>query len=125
MKRLAVMLLSVALLLSVTACGGTGGASNAVSEDDLIGTWEREFTNSDGEEIGQILEIYKGGTGHFTITHDNGEGDNNYDGTWEMEDDVLNFTYTFVTIGLTFDPSSDPVSLVRVDDSSAIFYKAG
>ena len=124
MKRLIALILAAALALSLAACANNeSNTADIVSEDDFIGTWEREFTNSDNEKIKQTIEIYKGGTGHFTITHYDGEADNNYDGTWELNDDVLNFTYTFVTIGLEIDKSSNPISLIRVDDSDAIFNK--
>ena len=126
MKRLIALLLAAALALSLVACGNNANnTTDTISEDDFIGTWEREFTNSDNEKIKQTIEIYEGGTGHFTITHYDGEADNNYDGTWELNDDVLNFSYTLVTIGLKIDKSSNPVSLIRVDDSSAIFNKIG
>ena len=45
MKRLIALLLAAALALSLVACGNnTNNTTDTISEDDFIGTWEREFT---------------------------------------------------------------------------------
>lgn len=120
------MLLVVIMSISLVACGGNNTSSDenvvSVTKDDYVGTWKRIFFNSDNECVTQIVEIYKGGTGHFTIRK-SGESDSNYNATWELNDDVLNFTYSSVTIGLELDIASAPHTLIRVDDDSAIFEK--
>ena len=133
MKKPLLIVLTLAMLLSLCACGGGGqnaevpnaSTETAITKDSYIGTWKRVFVNDDNETITQTLEVYKGGTGKFTIHYGKeGKSDSNYNATWEINDDVLNFTYgsvASVTIGLELDVSTDPNILVRVDDESVIY----
>lgn len=133
MKKIIALLLVAVLCFSLVACGGgddTQISNNASSEPDVtelkdyaIGTWERSFTTSTGENIKQVMEIYKGGTGKFFIYSNN---DGTFPATWEIQDDVLNFTYSSpvtATYGFTLDTEGGLLTLTRVDDSSAIFTK--
>ena len=50
----------------------------------------------------------------------------NYNATWEINDDVLNFTYGSiapVTLGFELDVSANPNTIVRVDDKTVIYEK--
>lgn len=132
MKKPLLIVLALALLLSLCACG-SGGQNAEVSNDstetkeNFIGTWKRVFVNSDNETITQTLEVYKGGTGKFTIHYGSGnQSDSNYNATWEINDDVLNFTYGSiapVTLGFELDVSANPNTIVRVDDKTVIYEK--
>ena len=151
MTKTITLLFTFTLMLMFVACGGNStfdkenvnnastnmprGVSTTAPEEESIdkndtklylGTWEREFTINDNENIKQTLSIYKGGTGRFVIHHYNGERDSDYTATWEITDEVLNFSYgSFITLGLEIDTSSIPISLVEVANSNAIFYKVG
>ena len=127
MKKIVAMLLVVIMSISLVACSGNNASSDenvaSVTKDDYIGTWERIFFNSNNEAVTQIMEVYKGGTGHFTIRK-SGESDSNYDATWELNDNILNFKYGSTPIGFEIDMSTDPYTLIRVDDNTAIFEKS-
>ena len=143
MKKVVVLILAVVICVALVACGGKieAQSENNVSQitssvvadsseqdvielkDYAIGTWERHFTTSDGEEVTQVMEIYKGGTGKFIIYSNN---DGTFHATWETQDDVLNFTYSSpvtATYGFILDADSEVITLTRVDDSTVIFTK--
>lgn len=69
------------------------------------------------------MDVYEGGTGLFTIKHDNGDSDNEYTSTWEMDGEVLNLTYSGRTTGYKLQSTDDGTTLTRVDDDSAVFKK--
>lgn len=117
MKRLFTLVLSLIVVLSLCACGGKDLA------EEVIGTWEREVKSDSGDTIKQIIEVYKGGTGSYHYEHENEHKHGSFDATWEIKDDILNLTYTFVTRGFSIDTSTQPMTLTEVSDSSAIFYK--
>lgn len=113
MKKCILSLSALLLIVLLLGCGQP-------STDAYLGTWSRSDTNN-GDTFTQIIEIYKGGTGHFTIKHSNGESDNSYTATWEIKDNTLNFKYSHVTIGLELNGSKD--SLVSVDGTKKLYTK--
>ena len=127
MKKTVSLILALMMCLSLCACGGNGDTNTpaesqpAELKDSVLGTWERKFTTSEGQNVKQIIEIYKGGTGKFLIYSD---GESSYQASWEIKDDVLNFTYSHITLGLILDATVEPMTLTRVDDDSAIFVKS-
>ena len=135
MKKPLLIVLTLAMLLSLCACGGGGQSAEvpnastetAITKDSYIGTWKRVFVNSDNDTITQTIEVYKGGTGKFTIHDGSGkQSDSYYNATWEINDDVLNFTYGSVaslTLGFELDVSTTPNTIVRVDDETIIYKK--
>lgn len=136
MKQIVSLILALALCLSLCACGGGNDAPQATDtpaetpplelKDYVLGTWERNFTTSDGQEIKQVIEVYKGGTGKFYIFTDKDYESGYFQSSWEIQDDVLNFTYggsISVTLGLILDTESQPMTLTQVDDNTAIFVK--
>ena len=138
MKRIIFLLLALVMCLSLCACGGNDAPSTPEApeatektletKDYVIGTWERNFTTSEDEDVRQVMEVYKGGTGKFFIytVHNGLEKNGSFEASWEIRDDVLNFTYggsIDVTLGLILDISAQPMTLTQVDDSNAIFVK--
>lgn len=134
MKKVISLVLALLMCLSLCACGGNNApeATETPTEtqtielkDCVVGTWERNFTTSDGEEVKQVIEAYKGGTGKFFIyTVENGlEKNGSFQASWEIRDDVLNFTCgsSSVTLGLILDTDAKPMTLTRVDDTTAVF----
>jgi len=127
MKKVLSMILAFVLCLSLCACGKNGGTDSSAEsqslevKDYVIGTWERCFTNSKGQNVKQTIEIYKGGTGKFLIYSDR---EYSYVANWEIKDDILNFTYTMITLGLILDTTADPMTLTQVDDDTAVFRKS-
>ena len=123
MKKLITLLLATVLTLSLAACGGgsdtsSGGESSQITVDEstITGTWEGVFESEDKDDtITQTLELYKGGTGKLTSVHSNGESDNNFSGTWELKDDVLNFSYLSTTIGYEIKTSDNQISLTNLE----------
>lgn len=136
MKKIVSLLLFFVFCLSVCACSSEGNNTQAPdateetleTKDYVIGTWERNFTTSEDEYVRQVMEVYKGGTGKFFIytVHNGLEKNGSFEASWEIRDDVLNFTYggsIDVTLGLILDISAQPMTLTQVDDSNAIFVK--
>ncbi len=116
MRKLTILLLAAALALSLVACGG-GGSQSTVDESTITGTWEGVFESKDKDDdtITQTLELYKGGTGKLTSVHSNGESDNTFSGTWELKDDVLNFSYLSTTMGYEIKTSDNQMSLTNLE----------
>ena len=139
MKKLGVALI-LAMAVSLSACGASAATETSVAEetdvkvqnteneseketDQVIGTWKRHFTTDDGESVWQIIDIYEGGTGLFTIKHDNGDSDNEYKSTWELSGEILNITYSGRTMGYKLESTDGTATLTRVDDDTATFKK--
>lgn len=116
MRKLTTLLLAAALALSLVACGG-GGSQSTIDESTITGTWEGVFESKDKDDdtITQTLELYKGGTGKLTSVHSNGESDNTFSGTWELKDDVLNFSYLSTTMGYEIKISDNQMSLTNLE----------
>ena len=116
MRKLTILLLAAALALSLVDCGG-GGSQSTVDESTITGTWEGVFESKDKDDdtITQTLELYKGGTGKLTSVHSNGESDNTFSGTWELKDDVLNFSYLSTTMGYEIKTSDNQMSLTNLE----------
>ncbi|MBE7016362.1 MAG: hypothetical protein E7417_06065 [Ruminococcaceae bacterium] len=96
MRKIIALLLAVIMCLSLVGCSEEKQNTNNTSteqdiKDCVIGTWERSFTTSTGEDVKQVMEIYKGGSGKFFIYSNN---DGTFPATWEIQDNVLNFTYS-------------------------------
>ncbi len=113
MKKIIALFLVAVLCFSFAACG-----ENKSLKDEVVGTWVREFTGENGKKIQQVLEIYEGGTGELNST-----GGYHYEGKWNIEDDVLNFSYTFVTRGFHIDTSASPMTLTEVSNEESVFVK--
>lgn len=129
MKKALIIFLVAIMSLTFVACSEKDSSTDKdtpiITKDSYIGTWQRVFYSKEEEKIiTQIIEIYKGGTGHFRSFSDKeGSFDYNYTATWEITDGVLNLSYVFVTVGFELDVSVEPNTLTRVDDSSAVFIK--
>lgn len=85
-------------------------------KDSVIGTWVCEYQNSDGEEMRQTVQLYKGGTGRsdwFSITK-NRSGSGGYI-KWEMENEMIIATYSGgqMYLGFEYDVKSD--TLIKME----------
>lgn len=130
MKQIISLLLALIMCLSLCACAGEETEPTLEMKDYVLGTWERNFTSSEGDDVRQVMEVYKGGTGKFFIyTVEKGlEKNGSFQAGWEIRDDVLNFTYggsIEVTLGLVLNNSAQPMTLTQVDDATAVFTKIG
>lgn len=124
MKRTGMFILLLIVVLSLFACGNDD--SKDKEEFNPVGTWatsfeitETEAGNQKGDIITWTFYNYEGGSGKFTITNSrtplqNGE----FNTTWEMKDEVVNITYSSITMGFRVDKDND--TLNPVDGSSKV-----
>ena len=117
MKKILLFVLSLMLCLLVCGCKG-------IANDDVIGTWYGEYTSpDDGVVRKRTLEIYKGGTGHME-TYDVEESENyKFDGTWEIADDILNYSYLSTTTGYEIKSVNGIYTLTQIDKPYIVLEK--
>lgn len=132
MKKALSLILALVMCLSLCACGNGSNTTDTLTEtqtlelkDCVIGTWERNFTSSEGNAIRQVIEVYQGGTGKFSyyVVGNGTEKDGSFPATWEIKDGVMNFKYGFAPLGYLLDSSAQPMTLTQVDDANVIFVK--
>ena len=136
MKKLLALTLAAALALSLVACGGGGGAGDnstpspedveiTIDDNSVVGTWSGEFQSEDGNNtIRRTIVLYKGGTGELTSTNSNGRDNTHFSGTWELKDNVLNFSYLGQTQGYEISVSENTMSMTNFERSNIILYKS-
>lgn len=114
MKKVIALLLVAVMCLSLVACGEVKSL-----KDELVGTWVCVYTDESGKEIEQVLDIYKGGTAEF-----NSSAGVHNEGTWKIEDGVLNYSVLLFTRGFSIDTSASPMTLTDVSHEEIVFIKA-
>lgn len=116
-NKILCFVLTLCMFLPLCGCG-------ANLDEKVVGTWDYYYTSDSdegydymGDKMRATLEIYKGGTGEYTIydiTKD--KQTNHYPIKWETADGVLNVTYLLgAVIGHEYDDESD--TLHSFDDS--------
>ena len=140
MKRIIALLLASLMCLSLCACATADVTVETTQDtietvdmvdikDAVIGTWKRyyELTKDDvfglekaGDRCVQTIEFYKGGTGKISwnnITSNVNSG--TYSVTWEINDDVVNLTYTtkITTVINGYEYNCETDTLTSVDGS--------
>ena len=124
MKKVIALLLVIILCISLFACSKEENEA-LLLKDRVIGTWvskykvvSEDFSMGDvGDEFCYTIKIYKGGTGvifGYNITTEKVYG--KYTLQWELNDDVLNITYTHAGyveyIGYEYDEEFDTLTSV-------------
>ena len=94
MKKLLSVMLAAAMILSLAACGSSGGYDEKAEKDELVGTWKAVSAKYNGEDYDiPVITIEAREDGTFTFTV--GESTPS-EGTWTND----NGSYTFTAIGL-------------------------
>lgn len=137
MKKLFALMLAAAMALSLAACGGSNGTENnntsseedteiTIDDNSVIGTWSGEFQSREDSNntMRRTIVLYKGGTGEFTSTNSNGKKGTHFSGTWELKDDVLNFSYLDQTHGYGISVSENTMSMTNFERPYIVLYKS-
>lgn len=125
MKKIVSAVLCFVCMFCLVACGGEG--SKAKSNDEfVVGAWVCKY-ESDAGTVNATINVYEGGTAkaeYFMIK--TGET-NNVSYTWEIKDNVINFTSEFLGSTTTkgYKISQENDTLTRVDGQEGTYTRKG
>ena len=111
MKKILSLMLAMVLVLSLAACGGGAKSENNGKEkggesveEAVIGDWTGDYVYNGisigdhsfdaGQSVTTTLNIFKGGTIQFMLHNNETNSEMDFNGKWEISDDVLVITYT-------------------------------